>query len=125
VPLLSIVGIGLAAGSLAGLLMSESTGLFGFMETGYRPAIELSVALDVATIVFQRACIRLAREFMLERGRIAGSAPEIGGEFFSAGDAIVLIQNDGRLGVVNGESPSCTTATRSRGRRTSPAACGR
>lgn len=50
VPLLSIGGIGVAAGSLAGLLVSESTGLFGFMETGYRAAIVLSVALDVATI---------------------------------------------------------------------------
>jgi len=30
-PLLGLAGIGIAAGSLAGLLLSESTGLFGFM----------------------------------------------------------------------------------------------
>jgi hypothetical protein len=49
-PLLSLAGIGVAAGSLAGLLVSESSGLFGFMEAGYRPAILLSVALEAATI---------------------------------------------------------------------------
>src|SRR3954469_10414823 len=42
--LLCLGGIGTAAGALAGLLVSESTGLFGFMETGYRPAIVLSIA---------------------------------------------------------------------------------
>jgi hypothetical protein len=51
VPVLSLSGIGVAAGSLAGLLVSESIGLFGFMETGYRPAILLSIALEVTTIV--------------------------------------------------------------------------
>jgi hypothetical protein len=50
-PLLCVAGISVAAGSLAGLLVSESIGLFGFMETGYRSAIVLSIALDVATIV--------------------------------------------------------------------------
>ena len=39
-PLLSAGGIAVAAGSpLSGLLLSESTGLFGFMEVGYRPAM--------------------------------------------------------------------------------------
>jgi hypothetical protein len=51
VPLLSIGGIGVAAASLAGLLVSQSSGLFGFMETGYRTAIVLSIALELATIV--------------------------------------------------------------------------
>jgi hypothetical protein len=50
-PVLSLAGIGVAAGSLAGLLISESSGLFGFMEVGYRSAIVLAIALDVATIV--------------------------------------------------------------------------
>jgi hypothetical protein len=50
-PLLSLGGIGVAAGSLAALLVSETAGLFGFEETGYRPAIVLSIALEVATIV--------------------------------------------------------------------------
>jgi hypothetical protein len=48
---LALAGIGIAAGTLAGLLISESSGLFGFMEQGYRPAIVLSIAFDVATIV--------------------------------------------------------------------------
>ena len=36
---LALAGIGIAAGSLAGLLISEQWGLFGFMEAGYRAAI--------------------------------------------------------------------------------------
>jgi hypothetical protein len=48
---LAMSGIGIAAGSLAGLLVSESGGLFGFMEQGYREAIVLSIVLEVATIV--------------------------------------------------------------------------
>jgi hypothetical protein len=51
VPVLGLAGIGVAAGSLAGLLVSESSGLFGFMESGYRAAIVLSIALEAATIV--------------------------------------------------------------------------
>jgi hypothetical protein len=50
-PLLCAGGIGVAAGSLAALLVSEDGGLFGFTETGYRPAIVLSIALEVATVV--------------------------------------------------------------------------
>ena len=49
-PLLSLAGVGVAAGSLAGLMVSESSGLFGFMETGYRPAIVISIVLE-ATVV--------------------------------------------------------------------------
>jgi len=36
---------------VAGLLTSEATGLFGFMEDGYRSAIVLSLGFEVATIV--------------------------------------------------------------------------
>jgi hypothetical protein len=50
--LLAVGGVGIALGSFAGLEASESTGLFGFMESGYRPAIVLSIALDVAAMVF-------------------------------------------------------------------------
>ena len=31
--------------------MSETTGLFGFMESGYRGAIVLSIALDAAALI--------------------------------------------------------------------------
>jgi hypothetical protein len=36
---------------VAGLLISETTGLFGFMEDGYRSAIVLSLVFEGATIV--------------------------------------------------------------------------
>jgi hypothetical protein len=49
--LLALSGVGIAAGSVAGLLISETTGLFGFMEDGYRSAIVLSLLLESATIV--------------------------------------------------------------------------
>src|SRR5438270_5685508 len=44
-------GIGLALGSLAGLFISETTGLFGFVEHGYRMAIVLAIAAEVAALV--------------------------------------------------------------------------
>src|SRR3954454_71013 len=50
--LLALSGLGVAAGSLAGLLSSESSGLFGFMELGYRQAIVLSIVFEVAAMVF-------------------------------------------------------------------------
>jgi hypothetical protein len=74
-PLLSLGAIGVAAGSLAGLLVSENTGLFGFMETGYRPAIVLSIALDVATIVLLTVHLAAARHAHVPRGRRSGPAP--------------------------------------------------
>jgi hypothetical protein len=49
--MLAAGGMGIATGSLVGLLLSENGGLFGFMEQGYRGAIVLSIVLDGATIV--------------------------------------------------------------------------
>jgi hypothetical protein len=49
--LLALSGVGVAAGSVAGLLISETTGLFGFMEDGYRSAIVLSLGFEGTTIV--------------------------------------------------------------------------
>ena len=60
-PLLSAAGIAVAAASIAGLLLSESTGLFGFMEVGYRPAILLSIALEAATIALLSIHLALRR----------------------------------------------------------------
>ncbi len=45
-------GIAIAVSSLAGLLISESSGLFGFVEHGYRTAITLAIVAEVAAIVF-------------------------------------------------------------------------
>ena len=49
--LASLAGIGVAAGGLAALLISEHTPLFGFMEHGYRFAIVLAIASEAAAIV--------------------------------------------------------------------------
>ena len=49
---LAVGWIGLAVGSLAGLFVSESTGLFGFVEHGYRMAIVVAIAVEVAATVF-------------------------------------------------------------------------
>ena len=59
VTLLALSGIGIAAGTLAGLLISENGGLFGFREVGYRGAIVLSIAFDAATVVLLAAFLFL------------------------------------------------------------------
>jgi hypothetical protein len=59
VTLLAIGGIAIAGGTLAGLLISEHGGLFGFMEQGYRGAIVLSIAFDVAAVTFLAAFLVL------------------------------------------------------------------
>jgi hypothetical protein len=49
---LAVGGIGLGVLSLAALFVSESSGLFGFVEHGYRMAIVVAIAVEVAAIVF-------------------------------------------------------------------------
>ncbi len=49
--LAALAGIGLAAGAFVGLVISEQTPLFGFMEHGYRFAIVLALASEAVTIV--------------------------------------------------------------------------
>ena len=48
----AVGGIGLAVGSLAGLFVSETTGVFGFVEHGYRMAIVGAIAVEVAATMF-------------------------------------------------------------------------
>jgi hypothetical protein len=50
--LAALGAIGIAAGSLVSLLISEYTTLFGFMESGYRLAIVLAIAFDALATVF-------------------------------------------------------------------------
>ncbi len=57
--LLAISGVGIATGSLLGLLISENGGLFGFAEQGYRGAIVLSIAFEVAAILLLGAFVTL------------------------------------------------------------------
>ena len=68
-PVLVCGGIGIAAGSLAGLAASESVGLFGFMETGYRSSIVLSMAFDVAAAALLAAFLVLRRPSRTGRRR--------------------------------------------------------
>jgi hypothetical protein len=49
--LAALGGIGVAFGSLVSLLISEYTPLFGFMESGYRLAIQLTIIFDSLTTV--------------------------------------------------------------------------
>ena len=48
---IALGGIAIAVLSLAGLFVSETTGLFGFVEHGYRMAIALAIVAEVAAAV--------------------------------------------------------------------------
>jgi len=50
--LLALAGIGIAVLSLAALFVSETRGLFGFTENGYRMAIVVAIVSEVAAAVF-------------------------------------------------------------------------
>jgi hypothetical protein len=58
--LLALSGIGIAATSLIGLWISESSSLFGFTDHGYRPAIVAAIAAEAVTIVALSAYLALA-----------------------------------------------------------------
>jgi hypothetical protein len=60
VSLLALSGIGIGVGTLAGLLYSENSVLFGFREFGYRSEIVLSIVLDVAAVVLLAAFLFLS-----------------------------------------------------------------
>jgi hypothetical protein len=53
--LFAVGGIGLGILSLAALFVSESSGLFGFVEHGYRMAIVVAIVAEVAAAVFLTA----------------------------------------------------------------------
>jgi hypothetical protein len=50
--LAALGAIGIALGTFVSLLISEYTPLFGFMESGYRLAIVLTLLFDVLTTAF-------------------------------------------------------------------------
>jgi hypothetical protein len=50
--LAALGGVGIALGSLVSLLISEYTPFFGFMESGYRLAVALSLVFDALTTLF-------------------------------------------------------------------------
>jgi hypothetical protein len=51
-PAIAIYGIGLGALSLVALFVSETAGLFGFVEHGYRMAIVVSIVAEAAAVAF-------------------------------------------------------------------------
>lgn len=69
--LAALAGIGVAAGGLAALLISEQTPLFGFMEHGYRFVIVLAIASDAVAIVMLMLFLIRARTGT----RSSGAAP--------------------------------------------------
>jgi hypothetical protein len=59
--MLALGGIAIAASSLVGLLITESSSLFGFMDHGYRPAIVAAIAAEGAAILGLSAYLSLTR----------------------------------------------------------------
>jgi hypothetical protein len=53
----ALAGIGVAAGAFTALIVSEYTPLFGFMESGYRLAIELSLLFEALATLLLTAFI--------------------------------------------------------------------
>jgi hypothetical protein len=71
--LAALGAIGIAVGSLVSLLISEYTPLFGFMESGYRLAIVLTLVFDSLTAVLLGAFVllvapQLVRTLKAKRG---------------------------------------------------------
>ena len=59
IPLEGIGAIGIAVGTFVSLMISEYTPLFGFMESGYRMAVVLTLLFDVLTTVFLGAFLAI------------------------------------------------------------------
>jgi hypothetical protein len=58
--LLALSGIGIAATSLIGLWISESSSLFGFTDYGFRPMIVVAIVAEATAIVALTAYLALA-----------------------------------------------------------------
>lgn len=72
----ALTGLGVAGGALAGLLISEHTTLFGFMEHGYRFAIQFAIVSEAVAVVTLTTFLflnrRLARGARGSRNRERG-----------------------------------------------------
>jgi hypothetical protein len=71
--LAALAGIGVALGSFVALIVTEYTPLFGFMESGYRLAIVLTLVFDSLTAVLLGAFVllvapQLVRTLKAKRG---------------------------------------------------------
>jgi hypothetical protein len=67
--LATLSGFGIAATSLAALLISEQTPLFGFMESNYRPAILVALASETAATLCLALLLVLMRRTKGANGR--------------------------------------------------------
>jgi hypothetical protein len=76
--LAALAGVGVAAGALVGLLISEQTPLFGFQEHGYRFAIVLTLASE--PVVITMLSLYLWQEHRSVRRRPTAPAPRSGGQ---------------------------------------------
>jgi hypothetical protein len=75
----AVSGFGVASTSLAALLISEQTRLFGFMELNYRPAIVVAIASEAAAAVFCALLVVLS-----PRGKRRVSRPPASGQLGAA-----------------------------------------
>jgi hypothetical protein len=60
-PAIAAGGIGIAGTSLAALFVSESTPLFGFMESGYRLPVVLAIVAETASMLVLGALLLVIR----------------------------------------------------------------
>jgi|GEM_PF-3433248 len=67
--LATLSGFGIAATSLAALLISEQTPLFGFMESNYRPAILVALASETAAALCLALLLVLMRRARTDNKR--------------------------------------------------------
>ena len=72
--LAALGAIGIALGTLASLLISEYRPLFGFMESGYRLSIVLTLVFDGLTTVFLGAFLLIAAPALIHRTTIERSS---------------------------------------------------
>lgn len=59
--LLALTGIGIAATSLLGLWISETSSLFGFTDYGFRPTIVVAIVAESTAVAALTAYLALAR----------------------------------------------------------------
>ena len=66
----AIGGIGLGVLSLVALFISEGSGLFGFVENGYRTAIVLAMVAEIAATLFLIVFLAASRVLPVEYAKI-------------------------------------------------------
>ncbi|MDQ6778531.1 MAG: hypothetical protein M3071_20440 [Actinomycetota bacterium] len=69
----AVAGIGHSVSTLAGLLVSESTPLFGFLEVGYRAVVVVAIASEVIATMIRAGF--LTAYFRRVARKPAGSLP--------------------------------------------------